>query len=178
MKTATYNVDLINANIAMINKKADLQMEQYLQEHDLTEEEAKLNVLKDDEAFMKKVIASETPEEIQKLFAEQGVDWTIEEVMEFVKNVRNTTAKVLNATDELTEEELAEIAGGVSLLGKIAAYIGTALVAAVIGVAFGAACALTGGLAAGVAAGIFAGVMFGGAFEALTAVAVGDLGKK
>ena len=69
-----------------------------------------------DEVFVKDFWSKETPEEAQALLAEKDIDVSVEELVK----IRNIVERKLQATEngeptELTEEELADIAGGAVL---------------------------------------------------------------
>ena len=69
-----------------------------------------------DEEFVKDFWSNETPEEAQALLAEKEIEVSVEELVK----VRNIVDRKLQATangeaTELTEEELADIAGGAVL---------------------------------------------------------------
>ena len=69
-----------------------------------------------DEEFVKELFSKETPEEVQDLLAEKDIDLTVAEIVK----LGEIFAKKLQQTEngepaELTEEELADIAGGAVL---------------------------------------------------------------
>ena len=69
-----------------------------------------------DEAFVKEFWSKETPEEAQALLSEKNIEISVEELVK----IRNIVERKLQATEngeqtELTEEELADIAGGAVL---------------------------------------------------------------
>ncbi len=152
MAEMTINQKLVDANIAMMNKKFDLELENYLEDHELTPKEAKLNELKDNEAFMKKVVQSDTPKEMQEVFKDAGVDFTMEEVTDFIKAVQDGANKILNATEELSDDELEQITGG--SLGRILGWVVSAVIGVAIGVAIAAATIATCGAALAIGGGI------------------------
>ncbi len=110
---------------------------------------------------MKQVVLSKTPEEMQKLFNDRDIHLTLEEVNQFIEDVVNTTTSILNATDELSEDELEEITGGLGLVGKIVAGVISALVGVAGGIIVGTMSAVTGPGA--IAAAITYGVASAGA---------------
>lgn len=57
--------------------------------------------LANDEAFLKKLADVESPEELQKVFAEIGIDATVEEINQ-----------VMDGEQELDADELDEVSGG------------------------------------------------------------------
>ncbi len=159
--TVNVNMNVANANLAMLNKKIDLMVEEYMNANDLTDEDKRILAAKDDEAFMKQVVLSKTPEEMQKLFNDRDIHLTLEEVNQFIEDVVNTTTSILNATDELSEDELEEITGGLGLVGKIVAGVISALVGVAGGIIVGTMSAVTGPGA--IAAAITYGVASAGA---------------
>ena len=79
------------------------------------EKVAKIEALKADGAFMAKVAEVKTPDELIKLFAEQGVDVTEEEI--------KAAVDVSSANGEVDESTLENVTGG-SVLGTILAIGG------------------------------------------------------
>ena len=66
-----------------------------------------------DEAFTKELWSKETPEEAQALLAEKDIDVSVEDLIK----IKDIIAKKVQATEngesaELTEEDLADVAGG------------------------------------------------------------------
>ncbi len=162
MTTASMNQNLINANVAKLNKKIDMQMDAYMEDNELTAEDEKILAAKEDEAFMKKVIACNTPEEMQKIFEEKDIHWTIEQVNEFCKATQDAVNGVLKASEELSDEELDEITGGVSHLRKIIGSVVLGLIGAAVGVLIGVATVATGGIGLAIGVGIVSAIAIGG----------------
>ena len=79
-----------------------------------------------DEAYVQEFLAFETPEEAQASLEEKGIDMSIEEL--------NQVADLLNrySEGELSEEELADIAGGCALAVCITVATVIATVAPII----------------------------------------------
>ena len=75
----------------------------------MEEKQAKLEELMKDEAFLDAIFSKESSEEVQKLFAEKGVELTMEAV-------EGLAAAVLQAAPEgngeLSEDALDSVAGG------------------------------------------------------------------
>lgn len=61
--------------------------------------------LLDDEVFVRKLAQLETNEEVQKAFAEKGVDFTMEEIDQIVEKLYGDSA-------ELDEDKLEDVSGG------------------------------------------------------------------
>ena len=75
----------------------------------MEEKQAKLEELMKDEAFVKAMFSKESSEEVQKLFAENGVELTMEEV----EDIAAAILKAAPAEEgELSEEALGSVAGG------------------------------------------------------------------
>lgn len=68
-----------------------------------------LTALMDNKDFVIKMLSQDTPEDVQKLFHENGVDLTLDEVKEFGRELE----KAANADDELGEDALESVSGGV-----------------------------------------------------------------
>lgn len=75
----------------------------------MKEEQAKLEELMKDEAFVNAMFSKENSEEVQKLFAEKGVALTMEEVESLASAILQA-APVENG--ELSEDALDSVAGG------------------------------------------------------------------
>ena len=68
-----------------------------------------------DKEFLAELIAMEVPEEIQTALAEKDIDFTIDEICKMKEMVEKGIEKA-TVGEELTEEELAEVAGGNPLI--------------------------------------------------------------
>jgi hypothetical protein len=73
-----------------------------------------------DEEFVKELFSKETPEEAQALLAEKEIDLSIDELVK----IKDLVAAKLQAAEngestEITEEDLADVAGGVAVLFAI-----------------------------------------------------------
>ena len=73
-----------------------------------------------DEEFVKELFSKETPEEAQALLAEKEIDMSIDELVK----LKDIVAAKLQAAEngestEITEEDLADVAGGVAVLFAI-----------------------------------------------------------
>jgi len=84
-----------------------------------------------DEEFVKELFSKETPEEAQALLAEKEINMSIDELVK----IKDLVVAKLQAAEngepaELTEEELADVAGGVlPVLFAVAAVMGAAYIA-------------------------------------------------
>ena len=76
------------------------------------EKATKLIEVLESEQFQKEVVSVTTPEDMQKLIASHGVELTVDEVMELCGQI----VKAMNS-DEISEDELDNVAGGVVILG-------------------------------------------------------------
>ena len=81
-----------------------------------------------DEEFVKELWSKETPEEAQALLAEKDIDVSVEDLVK----IKDIIAKKGQATEngesaELTEEDLADVAGGSAAV--VFAFIGLVLAA-------------------------------------------------
>jgi hypothetical protein len=90
----------------------------------------KFNKLMEDKAFVEKMLGQETQEDVQKLFAENGVEMTMEEVGQLGETLNKCFDKL---GDELDESALEDVSGGFFItLG--AGVTGWAVAKAVIGI--------------------------------------------
>ena len=74
----------------------------------------KLSALLENKNFVVEMMSKETPEDVQKFFLDHGVEMTIDEINEIGKalaDIENGTA-----TDELSEDSLENVAGGIGPL--------------------------------------------------------------
>ncbi len=153
------NTKVIEANVAMYNKKVNMEAEKYLQENEVTEEEMKMYELKDNEAFVKKLMGANNTEDVQKIFAAEGVTLTTEETNALVEEMTQTGEKLVNATEELTEDELETITGGAfwdgvtNFFKKAAATLIGVVVGTAIGAAIGGPLGALGGFTCGLVIG-------------------------
>lgn len=70
--------------------------------------EEKMKNLVQDHEFMNKMLSCEEPEQVQKLFADNGVEITLEEV----KTLGKVLAGMAQSDGELSEDDLEGVAGG------------------------------------------------------------------
>ena len=82
------------------------------------------NKLMANEDFVKEMLAKETAEDVQKIFAENGVELTLEEVDEVAKNIFATETE-----GELDEAALEDVAGGVVITAATGWAIAKATIA-------------------------------------------------
>ena len=73
-----------------------------------------------DEEFVKELFSKETPEEAQALLAEKEIDMSIDELVKLKDLVAAKLQAAANGeSPELTEEDLADVSGGVAVLFAI-----------------------------------------------------------
>ena len=83
--------------------------------------------LVNDKDFVTKMLVQETPEDVQGLFAENGVDVTLDEINDLGKAIYNASHE--DDSETLSESELDSVAGGVIewvAVGKIVVAAGGA----------------------------------------------------
>lgn len=95
--------------------------------------EEKVKELVADQGFVDKLLSCEEPEQVQALFAENGVELTLDDV----KSIGQGLEKTLSSGEELSEDDLEAVAGGVAavvvvgIIGAIASiFSGTMTLAA------------------------------------------------
>ena len=84
-----------------------------------------------DEEFVKELFSKESPEEAQALLAEKDIDMSIEDLVklkDFI--VAKLQAVESGESEELTEEDLADIAGGWGMV--IAGAVGALIISLII----------------------------------------------
>lgn len=69
----------------------------------------KITTLLEDEAFVRKLAACSSIEDMQAAFHDEGVDMTVEQTEEFVKSLDTAGAE---QGEELTEDALENVSGG------------------------------------------------------------------
>jgi hypothetical protein len=165
----TIRTDTAMANAKLFEKKFNNELEVYIQNEELSAEEEKIIALKDDKEFIDALLKVENEEEMVKLFADREIKVTIEDCIKLKDDICNGTARVLLAQEEMTDDELEQIAGGSlkSFFKKVA--IGALIGAAVLGAV--AAIALTGGIATGAIATVGVGAFTAADFGASVASA-------
>ena len=67
----------------------------------------KIKELMNDKEFVAKIATMEEPEDVQTAFAEQGVDFSLEQINQIAELVMNDNA------EELNEDALEAVAGGI-----------------------------------------------------------------
>ncbi len=82
--------------------------------------EEKIKALMAEEAFAEKLMACEEPEQVQALFAEKGVELSLDEVVAIGKGV----SAALGEGDELDEDALDSVAGGSVASDVVNAIVG------------------------------------------------------
>ena len=93
--------------------------------------EERIKKIFSDEEFVKELFSKETPEEAQALLAEKDIDVSIEELVK----LKDLVVAKLQAVEsgesaELTEEDLADIAGGWGMV--IAGAVGALIIGLII----------------------------------------------
>lgn len=83
--------------------------------------DARLIALVEDSQFVEEMMLQKTPEEVQKVFIENGVDISLEDVNELGHALAELENK--GASEELNEDELNIVAGGfaITTAGVVAA---------------------------------------------------------
>ena len=94
-----------------------------------------------DEAFVKELLSKETPEEVQAMLAEKDIDVTIDEIVKLRELIIKKLQKAQSGEEELGDEDLEDVAGGVGMLATVAAPVLSlmAIPLAVVGLAFAGA---------------------------------------
>lgn len=78
-----------------------------------------------DQIFVNELMNAQTPEEAQKVFAAQGIEFTLEEIKQIGAGLR-----AQGGEGELAEEDLVLVAGG--WLGTVASVVG--IISGVVGI--------------------------------------------
>lgn len=94
--------------------------------------EAKVQEVLNDEVFVKNLLAMETPEEVQAALQAKDIDFSVEEIV----TIRDTVVQKLAAGDELSDEDLENVAGGL-VTGILMGTVIVGLVGIIGGAAIG-----------------------------------------
>ena len=102
----------------------------------MTNRNEKLKEIFSDEAKVKEVLSIEDPEKAREWFSEHGVEFSIDEIHRLGETINKIsrgeiTQEDLNKSDELSEDDLEDVAGG-SEADMFLAYLG---VVGVLGIA-------------------------------------------
>lgn len=82
----------------------------------------KYEELAKDQVFLNALADVETPEAMQKIFADHGIEMTMDEVSAFIRLAEN------GGDDELDENDLASVSGGSLAVGLLAIAIALYLI--------------------------------------------------
>lgn len=89
--------------------------------------EERIKAVFSDEAFVKELLSTETPEEVQALLEEKEIEVTIEEIKEtqkiLIKKAEQQTAEGM----ELSDEDLEDVSGGIAPLLAVALWYGACI---------------------------------------------------
>jgi predicted ribosomally synthesized peptide with nif11-like leader len=66
-----------------------------------------------DKEFVEKLLAMDTPEEVQAAVKEKGLELTLEEIEATKKSIVNSLEK--NDSDEVSDDQLEQVAGGFAI---------------------------------------------------------------
>ena len=178
------NNEIIERNARMYQKKTEAELEKYMADAVMSDDESKLVALIKDSVFIKALLNAKDEFESVKLFAEKGVTMIEEECRDIRKIIVDSVAGILESDEEMTDEELELVAGGswkgfwkglkkVAVAALIGAAVGLAfagglavlasftvfaplMTSAAVGTAL-ASSAVTGGLSAAIGVGLEAG---------------------
>ncbi len=156
----TMNKKVIEANGNLLLKKAVMIADEYAENNEMTETDRKLQSLIEDGNFLNKIIAAKSIEEVHSVFVSNGIAVTMQEAEDFINDVQETSDKLMNATEELTEAELESITGGSFWSRVVNGLVSGLIMATAVAVVF-ACCAIPAfGLTMGalVTTGIAAGI--------------------
>lgn len=164
------NNEIVERNARLYQKKTAAELEKYMADSELSDEETKLAELTKDNIFIKSLLDTKDDIQAVKLFAAKGIKMLEEECKEIRKIIVDGISGILTSKEEMSDEELETVTGG-SWKGFWKGFKKVA-VAALIGAAIGAACVLgpaalgmcfLGGAALGASLGAAAVAAVGGA---------------
>ena len=120
MNTAI-NQEHLNASLRFLDKQGEATLEQAkLTNPELAEKLEKLGTLLQNEDFCQQLFACADNQAAVKLFGDNGLVLTEEEVDVLFLQIRTLVKKLLDNNGELSEEDLEQIAGG----GWLGAFLG------------------------------------------------------
>lgn len=106
------NKELVESNAKRYAKKTMTELEAYMADAELTAEEEKLIALKDDEEFLRALNNTADDMAAVKLFADKGIEMSEEECHGIRQGIIDSISNIVSFTEEMSDEELAEVAGG------------------------------------------------------------------
>ena len=140
------NGELLERNASLYQKKTAAELEKYMADAELSDEESKLVELTKDNDFLKALLDTKTDLEAVKLFADKGIKMIEEECNDIRNIIVEGLSNIVKCEEEMTDEELESVAGG-SWKGFWKGFKKVA-VAALIGAAVAAACVMGGAVLA------------------------------
>ena len=125
-----------------------------------------MNEVFGDTEFMAQFFACDEKEDMIKLCEERGISMTMEELDEILGAIADTYNKLVANDGELSDEELEQVAGGLSsfwggLLGGVIGAIAGAVIGAAVGFLVAGPAGVGEGIFYGVGAGVSCGIAIG-----------------
>ena len=157
------NQENLQASLKMLDKMSAEAAKQLREEGEPMDPRAeRMDELLGDVEFCNKVVMAPSIEEVQKLFAENGVEFTLEETDEFITWLRAMANMLIENDGELSEELLEAVSGGGWLESLLSGIVG-AVIGAMGGLGAGFAVSSPTGPGAiiGAAVGAIAGAITG-----------------
>ena len=109
------NQEKLNGSIRYLNKMGDMTVESLREAApEVSERLERLGELLKDEEFCKQFLTSESKASAAKLFADRGFDITDEELTALATRTRDLVCQLIENGGELSEEDLEQVAGGVT----------------------------------------------------------------
>ncbi|MBO4414390.1 MAG: hypothetical protein J5824_00240 [Lachnospiraceae bacterium] len=172
--------DVAERNAKLFQKKTATELENFMADAEISEEESKLAALTEDKDFLKSLLITKDDLEAVKLFAKRGIEMVEEECQDIRNMISESLKGIAVSKEEMSDDELEAVTGGswkgfwkgfkkVAVAALIGAAVGfvAAMGVATFGAAFlGAGCigsALGGALLAGAAGGAINAVVKEGA---------------
>ena len=167
--TKTINMDNLNASVRMLNKMGEANTAQIkLMDEAHGERMEKLGELFNNESFLDQFIACPDFQAAQKLFGDNGLLLSQEELDGLMLQIKTIAKKLMDNNGELSEEDLEQVAGGLSAtivnVGAVGAAVG-ATIGFFVGSAVGSAVPVIGttlGGGIGTVVGAVVGAVVGG----------------
>ena len=99
-------------NVKVLKKKAEAEKEMAKMNGTYTEVDERLEEVFGDKDFMKDVLCCENPDKAYELFCTRNSDLTKEQFVELIKASFQMYEALVSKDEELSEDELEQIAGG------------------------------------------------------------------
>ena len=106
------NEKALENSVKALSKSVDDVLEKARMNDELSAENEKFIKLFEDKSFVEKFVATEDAAKAKELFAENGVDISVEEINEIKSASKKLEEKIISSSGELDDNALEGVAGG------------------------------------------------------------------